>query len=150
MISYSPAKSIGWGVVAYLPSSEVSSQIWTIVLTMAGLLLLVAVCAGATAVYSAKGLAQPLLVLDEAAERMADGDLSRSFEVDGVEEIMHLGDSITRMQQNLHGMIKQVASSSEHLAASSEGVTASADQAARASRQVAESITDVGHGTDDE
>ena len=150
MISYSPAKSIGWGVVAYLPSSEVSSQIWTIVLTMAGLLLLVAVCAGATAVYSAKGLAQPLLVLDEAAERMADGDLSRSFEVDGVEEIMHLGDSITRMQQNLHGMIKQVASSSEHLAASSEELTASADQSAQASQQVAQSITDVAHGTDDQ
>ena len=81
-----------------------------------------------------------MLVLDEAAERMADGDLSRSFEVDGVEEIMHLGDSITRMQQNLHSMIKQVASSSEHLAASSEELTASADQSAQALQAWAQGI----------
>ena len=150
MISYSPVKTIGWGVVAYYPASEVSSQVWTIILTMACLILLAAAGAGATAVYAARSLALPLQVLAEAAERMAAGDLSRRFEVEGVAEIAHLGNSITRMQQNLHDMIKHVAGSSEHLAASSEELTASADQSAQASQQVAQSITDVAHGTDDQ
>jgi len=61
------------------------------------------------------------------------GDLAKAFDL---------------MQQNMRGLIGQIANTSEQLAASSEELTASAEQSAQAANQVAESITQVAQGAE--
>jgi methyl-accepting chemotaxis protein len=64
------------------------------------------------------------------------------------DEIGKLAMAINSLTQNMRGLLKQIAQSSEHVAASSEELTASAQQSAEASTTIAQSIQQVARGSE--
>ncbi|MDR3539509.1 MAG: HAMP domain-containing methyl-accepting chemotaxis protein [Desulfosporosinus sp.] len=85
----------------------------------------------------------------KSVERVAVGDLSiEDVVIKGNDEAGLLATSFNTMKNNLHGLVKQVAESSEQVAASSEELTAIAEQNTQASSQIAASIELVAQGTE--
>lgn len=148
IIAYSPVSLYKWGIIAYEPVSEVNGIIFAGIGVTAGLLLLITLLAIAAAFYISRGMARPLQVLAQAAERLATGDLTGRIAVDGVVEMNQLAQALQHIQIGFKNMISSIVTSSEQMAASSEQLTASAEQSSQAAELVADSITDVAEGAD--
>ncbi len=83
-------------------------------------------------------ITQPLLHAVEAADRVADGDLSESIEVRGNDEIAHLLEAMRRMQQSLVATVGKVRSSARSVAsASAEIAQGNANLSSRTEDQAA-------------
>lgn len=87
-------------------------------------------------VYSfiSKTITHPIMSLEEAADRIASGDLTCVVEVKGDDEVALLGNAINRMSSNLKGIISQirgitnsVSTVTSNIALSSQSVLSSAD-----------------------
>lgn len=148
LIAYTPIKERNWGVIAYLPQSEIHSAMIHSIAVMLVLVLLFVLLAAVTAFYVSRGIAQPLRELADCAEKMADGDLTRAIQVSGALEIDKLSQALNNMQQGFLDISRSIFSSSEQVASSSQQLTASAEQSAQAANQIATSITEVAHGTE--
>ncbi len=148
LIAYAPIENYKWGVIAYLPKSEVNSIVQHSVLIMTILMLFVLVIAVATAMLVAKGLSHPMRELVNGAGKIADGDLSHKIQVSGVEEVNQLAVSLDHMREDLRGIIQEIMSSSDQVSAASEELTASAEQSAQATGLVANTISELAQGAD--
>ncbi|MPL67864.1 Methyl-accepting chemotaxis protein McpB [bioreactor metagenome] len=146
LVAYAPIEQLKWGVITYLPTSEIRSNTMKSVGAMAAVLLVALLIAAATAFRIANGIAKPLQRLAESAEKMAEGDLTQKIDVSGALEVNKLANALTEMQNGFRSISKQILESSEQVAAASEQLTASADQSAQAANQVAATITDVANG----
>lgn len=106
------------------------------------------VLAALIAVLLGRMIATPLKRVQQAAERIAEGDLTGDvIKVRGRDEIGALATSFNLMTVNLRELIESVASSSELVAASSEQLTASAEQNKMASEQIAATVQETAAGT---
>lgn len=106
------------------------------------------VLAALIAVLLGRMIATPLKRVQQAAERIAEGDLTgEAIKVRGRDEIGALATSFNSMTLNLRELIQSVASSSELVAASSEQLTASAEQNKMASEQIAATVQETAAGT---
>ncbi|CAM4340996.1 methyl-accepting chemotaxis protein [Saccharibacillus endophyticus] len=106
------------------------------------------VLAALIAVLLGRMIATPLKRVQQAAERIAEGDLTgEAIKVRGRDEIGALAASFNSMTLNLRELIQSVASSSELVAASSEQLTASAEQNKMASEQIAATVQETAAGT---
>jgi len=148
LISFAPMKMLGWGVIAYHPSSEITAALLKLVYVGAGLILFTAVLAIIAGAYVGRSIAKPLSQLAAAAEQVARGNLVQPISANGVAEVNALAVSLEIMRRGLRDMVSSIMQSSEQVAASSEELTASAAQSSQASHQVAASITDVAEGSD--
>ncbi|MBP2667515.1 MAG: mcpA 6, partial [Firmicutes bacterium] len=147
MVGFAPVKSTGWALAVSLPVSEATGALsdltWISLLTI----LIILVITSLIIVWFARQIAKPITVLEGAANKIADGDLSLSnLGINSNDEIGRLAKSFEQMAQNVRELIKQIHSNAEQLAASSEELTASAEQSAQASNQVAISMTEVAEG----
>ncbi|AGT31623.1 chemotaxis protein [Geobacillus genomosp. 3] len=109
-----------------------------------------AVAAGAAVSYFiSRSLSRPLLVLSEAAKRIAAGDLTETKTgVRNRDEIGELAASFEQMAKNLRGVLHEVAQNAEQVAASSEELAASAEQTSKATEQIAMTIQGVASSMD--
>lgn len=148
LIAYAPIENYKWGVIAYLPKSEINGIIQHSLVIMAILMFFVLVIAIATAVFVAKKLSHPMKELVNGAKKIAGGDLSYKIQVDGVEEVNQLAVSLERMREDLRKIIQGIMSSSDQVSAASEELTASAEQSAQATGLVANTISELAQGAD--
>ena len=114
-----------------------------------GFSLIIVCFLGASGLFVAKIIAQPLQSMVSLCEELADGDFrDKPRKVVQKDEIGQLADSLVHMRENLRNVLRQVNESAEQVAASSEELTASADQSAHAVTQVAGAINDVARGAE--
>ena len=84
---------------------------------------------------------QPLLAVEEAVQRVADGDLTAAdLEVSGEDEIAQLARSANTMKHKLSHLLHSIADSSSHVAASSEQLTASSTETSQSITVVSDSV----------
>lgn len=94
-------------------------------------------------------IAKPMIVMAEAANRIASGDLTANqLDVRNRDEIGNLAQSFNLMARNLRNLIQQVGLSAEQVAASAEQLTASAEQTSKATEQITVTVQEVASGTD--
>lgn len=148
LIVFAPVKSYNWGIITYLPKSEITNQIMHSLLVMLILILLAVFIAAGTAIFVAKGMARPLNELVRVADEIARGNLSQKVQVRGVAEVNKLALSLDKMREDLKNMIRNIVSSAEQVSAASEQLTASADQSAQATQLVANTISHLAQGAD--
>lgn len=105
------------------------------------------VLAFGAALWLARRISRPLVVVANGAKQIADGDLQKhEFAYNGRDEIGELVEAFGTMATDLRQLVGQVARASEQVAASSEQLTASAEQSAVAAGQVAETVSGVAAG----
>ncbi|WP_346353168.1 methyl-accepting chemotaxis protein [Azotosporobacter soli] len=143
LAAYAPVEQYGWGVITYLPETEIRKAILTSLATTAFLTLLAVLLAAATAYFAARNITVPLASLANSAQLLASGDLSHSITIQGVREIRDLGTSLQAMENSFRAILQSITASAEQVAASSEELTAHAEQSSQTSHSVANSITQV-------
>lgn len=148
LIAYAPIKNYSWGVISYLPKSEINATVYHSVLIMVILVFFVLLLAVATAMFTAKGIARPLRELVDGAGKIAEGDLNQKIQVNGVEEVNQLAASLERMRQDLRKIIQGIMSSSDQVSAASEELTATTEQSTQAIGLLANTISELAQGAD--
>jgi methyl-accepting chemotaxis protein len=148
LIAYAPINNYHWGVISYLPKSEINSVVYHSVIVMAILVFLVLLIAAAAAIFTAKGIARPLNDLVSGAGKIAEGDLNQKIQAIGVEEVNQLSVSLERMRQDLRHIIQGIMSSSDQVSAASEELTATTEQSTQAIGLLADTISELAHGAD--
>lgn len=94
--------------------------------------------------YFSRNLTQNMLLLTNAATKIAAGDLTqRNVLVHSQDEVGQLGKTFNNMQGSLHTLVSRMTQTSQQLAASSEEITASVGQMTQAADHIAASVNDV-------
>ncbi|HWR42128.1 methyl-accepting chemotaxis protein [Sporomusa sp.] len=99
----------------------------------------------------ANNITKPLKLEADHLAKLADGDFSIDVAHEFLtrnDEIGGMATAIDHLNKNTRQLIRQIATSAEHVAASSQELTASAQQSAEAASSVAEAVTDVAAGTE--
>lgn len=96
-------------------------------------------------------ISKPIKQMNEAAMRIASGDLrGETIVLKNRDELGTLASSFNTMTANLRVMIESVATTSEQVAASSEELLASAEQNTKASEQISETVEELAVGTSEQ
>ncbi len=103
------------------------------------------------ALYISRKIANPIVEVVGGMELIAAGDLSmEDLSVKSQDEVGQLSNSVNKMKENLHHLIREIAGSSCQVAAASEELTASAEQAALCATTVAGSVSGVARGAEEQ
>ncbi|MDQ1678506.1 MAG: methyl-accepting chemotaxis protein, partial [Actinomycetota bacterium] len=146
-------------VVARDAAAEYSSARLTVVLAM----LLGLLAAVALALYIARQITRPLSAVSSVLDAVADGDLTRTADVNSRDELGHMARSLGRATTGIReavgtmaGNADALASSSEQLAATSEQIAASAEESSTqatvvsaAAEQVSANVQTVAAGSEE-
>ncbi len=155
-VAYAPIPGTHWSLGINVPEDEILVKLTPF--TRSSLitigLILIATCG--FGILVSKRLTKPIIRLNEAIKKIAEGDLTSKVVTAGTvktrgsedkDELETMALHFDIMAEKLRGMVRQIATSAEQVAASSEELTASAEQSSRAVNQVAESITEVAAGS---
>lgn len=147
--AYTPVKigDIVWALMAEIDESEVKAPIRSLLygLVITGFVLAIIVVI--SAFFIAKTIADPLVRGVEFTQKVSNGDLTATIDVDQKDEVGMLGDALNAMIKKLQHVIveikiavNQVASGSEELSASAEQMSQGASEQASATEQASASM----------
>ncbi|MCY6355298.1 methyl-accepting chemotaxis protein [Clostridium sp. ZS2-4] len=99
-------------------------------------------------IFMSLSISNPVIALTNAANKVADGDLSQSVrEIKTGDEIETLSKAFDTMVSNLKNLIQKVNQSSQLLASSSEQLSASSQEVSSASMNISNTVTELAQGT---
>ena len=153
-MAYAPIPGTKWSLGINVPEKEILiklAPLMNVSLITIGLILIVT-CG--FAILLSRKFTKPIIALNKATEKIAEGDLtvqsisghSEGSSSLGKDELDTLAIHFDTMVAKLRSLVQQVAASAEQVAASSEELTATAEQSALAVNQVAGSIEKVACG----
>ncbi|MDA8345019.1 MAG: methyl-accepting chemotaxis protein [Thermaerobacter sp.] len=95
----------------------------------------------------AKAIARPIVLIAEAAEKIAQGDLRvREMREQGTDEVGILSRAFNRMVRDLRSLLNQIGHAAEQVAASSGQTASTSAQVAHATQQIASAVQEVARG----
>ncbi len=143
LAGYSKIADTDWTVLVIADESEVLSELPSIrgkiyLMTIGLFILSVLLC-----YYVGKSIAKPILQTVEYSEKIAALDFSSDVDaslINRKDEIGHLAGAFQVIIENLRGVVRNVAVTSERLSAASQELTAITQQSAASSEEVAKTI----------
>lgn len=99
-------------------------------------------------VFLGRLMSKPIKVLEQAAGKVADGDLRVSWDIKSKDEIGSLAVSLAKMLANLRQIIGNVSESAAQVASAAEELTASAEQNTQAVTEITQSAQELASGAD--
>ncbi|SDL47889.1 methyl-accepting chemotaxis protein [Maridesulfovibrio ferrireducens] len=96
-----------------------------------------------TAILLTRGITGPIGMGVTFAQRMAQGDFTRTLDIDQKDEIGILATALNNMVSKLSSVVTEVGSSTENVAAGSEELSATAENLSQASTEQAANVEEV-------
>lgn len=150
IFGYATNPTTQWKLVGLLDSSEAESRsnasLLSILTTLAAILILAVVLS----IFIAKSITKPLIQLNTTVQRMANGDLTATSDINRSDEIGQLARNFDEMVLRLQGMLRSIRTISEKVTDSSMTLVASAEENTAASNEVAITIQQIAGGTSDQ
>lgn len=78
-----------------------------------------------------RSITRPLSLAVRSAEEVAEGDLSKSIQISGRDEVSALLGALDKMQKNLRATVKEIGSAADQLASASEELNAVTEESSR-------------------
>jgi len=104
---------------------------------------------GALTFFAVRFTLRPLLEVQDAMRRVADGDLSgEPLNISGQDEISQIAESANHMRASISAIVSSIADSAQQVAAASQELTASASQTSDSIHQVADNIVKIAGDTE--
>lgn len=103
-----------------------------------------------TAFLLSNSMARALAILQSAATKIADGNLTEQIVAKSKDEFGELAKVFNKMTIDLRGIVKEVIDTASSLGASSEELSAAAEEASASSEQVSATITQLAAGATDQ
>ena len=149
MVAFAPIPGTTWSLALNVPTKEMTGVMSTFTMMSFITIVVMMIITSVFILWFSRRIAKPIQQLELVASRIADGDISlNKLSITSNDEIGRLGNAFEKMTENLRGLIRTIALTTDQVAASSEELTASAEQSAQASNQVAGAISDVAHGAE--
>jgi len=149
MVAFAPIPGTTWSLALNVPTKEMTGVMSTFTMMSLITIVVMMIITSVFILWFSRRIAKPIQELELVASRIADGDISlNKFNITSNDEIGRLGHAFEKMTENLRGLIRTIALTTEQVVASSEELTASAEQSAQASNQVAISIIEVASGAE--
>ncbi|WP_110955808.1 methyl-accepting chemotaxis protein [Anaerosinus massiliensis] len=150
-VAFAPVPGMGWSLAISVPTDEVTKEVDHLTMLSISISVVVLLLAGIFVAWYARRMAKPLADLERAAQQIAGGDLSQfRMQLQSNDEIGRLGQSFSKMVENLRSLVKDTMLMSQQVAASAEELTASSAQSTQASNQVASAIANVAEGANEQ
>lgn len=148
-VSMAPIGNTGMKLVMIMPKAEVFGALNKLIFSsIISFIVSILLLFTSLTFFFTRKISNPLKEIENAANKVASGELSTEIPVRSEDEIGVLARSLKIMVENLNNVVTNVRQSSEQVSAASEELTASAEQSALAATQVAEAITEVAAATD--
>lgn len=145
---FATSETTGWKISGTMYADEIRDAA-SKVLTVASIVLAIAIAAGITAIYFViRSITKPLRRIVASAEKISEGDLTETIEIKSKDELGVLSQSFNHMAHSLRSLIHGIKDSVEHVASSSEELTASADQTSRATEHITMAIEQFSNGSE--
>ena len=148
--SYTVVPTTGWPVVVRQTYDDAFSAVIKAQIKMISIAVAILVITIIIGVLLSKSMIKPLVILKEAAEQLAEGNLSHEFKVNTRDEIGELSESFIEMRESLKILVKQISSASEEVTTSSKDVLDASKQAEIVASQIAEATTQLALGSDEQ
>lgn len=103
-----------------------------------------------------RGISNPIIQVSQEIERLARYDLTMDNNsrleklASRKDEIGNMATSVTHLQENFSGLIRDVLNTSHYVASSSEELSATSEQSSLASEEVARAIDEIARGATDQ
>lgn len=147
-MAFATSQTTGWKISGTMYANEIHDAA-SRVLIMASIVLAIAIGAGMTAIYFViRSITKPLRRIVASAEKISEGDLTETIEINSKDELGVLSESFNHMAHSLRSLIHGIKDSVEHVASSSEELTASADQTSRATEHITMAIEQFSNGSE--
>ncbi|MFE4587912.1 methyl-accepting chemotaxis protein TlpA, partial [Bacillus subtilis] len=147
-MAFATSETTGWKISGTMYANEIHDAA-SRVLIMASIVLAIAIGAGMTAIYFViRSITKPLRRIVASAEKISEGDLTETIEINSKDELGVLSESFNHMAHSLRSLIQGIKDSVEHVASSSEELTASADQTSRATEHITMAIEQFSNGSE--
>ncbi|MCY9376829.1 methyl-accepting chemotaxis protein [Bacillus sp. T17B1] len=147
-MAFATSETTGWKISGTMYTDEIREAA-SKVLTMASIVLAIAIAAGITAIYFViRSITKPLRRIVASAEKISEGDLTETIEINSKDELGVLSKSFNHMAHSLRSLIHGIKDSVDNVASSSEELTASADQTSRATEHITMAIEQFSNGTE--
>ncbi len=151
IISFTPVPDVKWFLAIDVPTAEVTEAVAVLTKISLATIITVLLLTSIIIIWLARRIAKPIVILQEAANRIADGDLAEiNLGIVSNDEVGRLGHSFEQMTRKLRELIREILQAADQMAASSEQFSASAEQSSQAANQIATAITDVAAGNNEQ
>lgn len=146
-LAYTPIAGTSWSMGVTVPANEVLAKMNAFTWGALGTIAVVLILVSFIVLYMVTRIVKPLGILEAAANRIAEGDLTETqIAVNSQDELGRLARAFEIMTGNLRNLIRQIAATADQVAASSEELTASSEQSAQTVNQIAGAITEMAAG----
>ncbi|MCE1246484.1 MAG: methyl-accepting chemotaxis protein [Firmicutes bacterium] len=130
---------IKWGVIAEIDKAEVEQPINSLVASIGLIGGIVALFIGICAFLIARGLSDPLVQGVGFAQKVADGDLTATLDVQQKDETGVLAEALKRMVGNIAGVVADVKAAADNVASGSQQLSATAESVSQGATEQAAS-----------
>ncbi|MDQ0204980.1 methyl-accepting chemotaxis protein [Pectinatus haikarae] len=148
IVSYIYDQRTGWVICLETPYSYITQKTHTLLFTMIGFICFILLVVAGISYYIARKFTQPVLEMQELAEKIADGRLDQKLNADAKDEIGRLAEAFNKMIDSLRKLVNHVRTNSDQLISSSDQFSTGASQTALAADQVANSIAGVAQNSE--
>lgn len=150
VMDFTTNEATGWKIGATMYEHEVTNAASAILKEMAVVIGISILLGSLIVFFIIRSIIQPLRRLSNSAERISEGDLTESVEINSSDEIGQLGTSFNKMADSLRTVITKLNNSIDQMSSSSEQLLASSDQTAAATREVASATEQVASGAENQ
>jgi methyl-accepting chemotaxis protein len=140
----------GWKYVGLVQKADLLSEVNYINTIILLLGILFGVLVIVLSYFFARKISDPLLVLDSAAQKIASGDLTVTWNVKNNDEIGSLSTSLKMMLGNFHAIVQRIQEGAGDLRLASRELGLSTEQAAEVSTQIAQVAGGLAVGTNNQ
>ncbi|HWK22810.1 MAG TPA: methyl-accepting chemotaxis protein [Ureibacillus sp.] len=149
IITYTPIKSVGYGLSIYTPSKVVLSDSMSLQYTTLLMIIIAAIVIILVTFFIVRSITKPIVVLSSKMEKIATGDLTTSIiTTTRHDEIGQLSNNFNLMIENIKHLVAEIKKASDNVLASSEELSVSSTETVSATEQIAASIQSIASNTE--
>jgi len=150
MLAFGQVQSTDWSVAQSADMADVMSPLSVILKTNVTVAMIAMLVMLVISLLIASFVAKPLIKLSQAAEVVAQGDLTQKVDIGhkSKDEIGTLADSFEKMIENLKSMLTNVKGNSERLLSHSEELASSSEEVSATVEEVASTTNEVAATSD--
>ncbi|MCM3650455.1 methyl-accepting chemotaxis protein [Metabacillus litoralis] len=150
IFGYATNPTTQWKIVGLLDSSEAKSRSNASLLPILTTLVAILILAVLLSIFVARSITKPINRLNTTVQKMANGDLTMTSDINRSDEIGQLARNFDGMVHKLQGMLRSIRTISEKVTDSSLTLVASSEENTAASNEVAITIQQIAGGTSDQ
>ena len=142
--AYTPLKvgDTTWVLLAEIDEAEIREPIYYLAISILIASLIIAVIVTLFALFTAKGIANPMIKGVEFAKTVAQGDLTATIDIRQKDEVGLLAEALREMIAKLREIVSEVKNSADNVTQGSQEMSASAEEMSASAEEMTQGVSE--------